>query len=91
MSNEKQFSGLKVFSATKAGDREILGEKITEWVAKNPEMSVVNTVITQSSDSEFHCLTITIFFQGKLTWNPAPAERVPRNDHNSNGRQSQRG
>jgi len=58
------FDGVKVFSATKARDREVLGERITEWMAQNPKYSVVDTVVTQSSDHEFHCLTITVFYQG---------------------------
>jgi hypothetical protein len=58
-----RFDGVKVFSATKAKERELLGERLTEWLDKNPGSRVVDTVVTQSSDHEFHCLTITIFFQ----------------------------
>lgn len=31
-SNGRQMLGLKVFSATKARDRESLGETITDWI-----------------------------------------------------------
>jgi len=55
------FRGVKVFSATKARDRSNLGDKITKWL-REVEPKVVDTVVTQSSDHEFHCLTITIFF-----------------------------
>ena len=58
-----KYNGVKVFSATKAREREILGERFTEWLGQNPSMSIVDTVVTQSSDREFHCLTITVFYQ----------------------------
>jgi len=57
------FTGVKVFSATRAKDREELGEVITRWLRANPGHQVVDKVVTQSSDREFHCLTITIFFR----------------------------
>jgi hypothetical protein len=60
-----QFDGVKVFSATKAKERELLGERLTVWLDANPSIKVVDTVVTQSSDHEFHCLTITVFFQGQ--------------------------
>jgi hypothetical protein len=56
------FDGVKVFSATKAREREELGETITKWLAEHPQYKVVDRIVTQSSDNEFHCLTITIFF-----------------------------
>ena len=57
------FTGVKVFSATKAKDREELGEAITRWIRANPDVRVLDKIVTQSSDSEFHCLSITLFFQ----------------------------
>ncbi len=59
----EKYTGVKVFSATKARDRESLGESITHWLKANQSVEVVNTVVTQSSDREFHCLTITLFFK----------------------------
>ena len=56
------FTGVKVFSATKAKDREELGESITRWIRANPDVRVLDKIVTQSSDSEFHCLSITLFF-----------------------------
>ncbi|MEQ8275712.1 MAG: hypothetical protein RMA76_34220 [Deltaproteobacteria bacterium] len=56
------FNGVKVFSATKAREREELGETITAWLAANPGVEIVDKIVTQSSDNEFHCLTITLFF-----------------------------
>lgn len=56
------FTGVKVFSATKAWEREQISERINEWLAANPGVDIVDKVVTQSSDSEFHCLTITLFY-----------------------------
>lgn len=57
------FTGIKVFSTTLARDREIMGEAITRWLRENPQNEVVDKVVTQSSDKEFHCLTITLFYK----------------------------
>ena len=57
------FTGVKVFSATKAREREELGEQITRWIGANPSARIIDKIVTQSSDREFHCLTITIFFE----------------------------
>ena len=60
---ERMCTGVKVFSATRAKDREELGETITRWLAENPRIHPVDRVVVQSSDREFHCLTITIFYR----------------------------
>ena len=57
-----QYMGVKVFSATKARDRGELGAAITRWLEDHEEIEILDTVVTQSSDSAFHCLTITIFY-----------------------------
>jgi hypothetical protein len=57
------FTGLKVFSTTLARDREAMGENITRWLRENPQNEVVDKIVTQSSDKEFHCLTITLFYR----------------------------
>ena len=54
--------GAKVFTATKAKDREELGETVTRWIRDNPRARILDKIVTQSSDSEFHCLTITLFY-----------------------------
>ena len=60
------FEGVKVFSATKHKDRHELGEKLTEWLeGMEDQITIVDKVITQSSDSEYHCLAITIFWNWK--------------------------
>lgn len=58
-----EWTGMKVFSATKARDRESLGEKVTEWLRSHPKLEIVNKEIRQSSDNEFHCLSITLFYK----------------------------
>ena len=63
------FTGVKVFSTTLARDRETMGETITRWLRENPGVEVVDRVVTQSSDKEFHCLTITLFYRHR---EPAP-------------------
>lgn len=55
------FSSVKVFSATKAKDRESLGERVTDWIrARRPQ--IVSTTVRLSSDNEYHCLTLVFFY-----------------------------
>jgi len=61
-SNNRQFNGVKVFSATMAQERDQLGEKITLWLSAHPGVEIVDKIVTQSSDEAFHCLAITLFF-----------------------------
>ena len=61
----ESFTGLKVFSSTKAGEREVLGEVITKRISENLWLGIVARECRQSSDDEFHCLTITLFFRPK--------------------------
>jgi hypothetical protein len=57
------FTGMKVFSTTLARDREQMGDNITRWIQENPQVEVVDKIVTQSSDKEFHCLTIMLFYR----------------------------
>ncbi len=57
------FTGVKVFSATKAKEREELGETVTRWLRSNEDLEIVDHVVSQSSDDEFHCLSIVLFFR----------------------------
>jgi len=59
------FTGIKVFSTTLARDREQMGETITKWLKDNQNVEIVDKMVTQSSDKEFHCLTITLFYRHK--------------------------
>ena len=60
------FDGVKVFSATKQKERDELGETVTRWLdAKKNDVEIVEKTVTQSSDNEYHCLTITLFYRLK--------------------------
>jgi hypothetical protein len=59
------FTGVKVFSATKAKEREELGENVTRWLRANTDLDIVDRVVVQSSDNEFHCLTMVLFYREK--------------------------
>jgi hypothetical protein len=65
MTNPNVFTGMKVFSTTLARDREMMGENITKWLKENAGIELVDKVVTQSSDREFHCLSITLFYNHK--------------------------
>jgi hypothetical protein len=56
------FNGVKVFCATKFADRACLGETATRWLAEHRELDVVDIVVTQSSDSAYHCITISVYY-----------------------------
>jgi hypothetical protein len=58
----QKYDNVKIFSATKARDRDSLGDRVTEWLRDN-RVEIVNKVVRQSSDAEFHCLTITLFYR----------------------------
>ncbi len=59
------FTGVKVFSATKAKEREELGENVTRWLKSNADLEIVDKVVRQSSDNEFHCFSIMFFYKQK--------------------------
>lgn len=60
------FDRVKVFSATKAKERDGLGEKVTDFL-RGYKGEVVDKIVTQSSDREFHCLAITLFCRDRKT------------------------
>jgi len=58
------YDAVKVFTATKAKEREALGEMMTAWLRRmEGEIEVVDTKVIQSSDQQFHCLTIVVFYR----------------------------
>ncbi|MBT8492782.1 MAG: hypothetical protein KJO07_06955 [Deltaproteobacteria bacterium] len=59
---DRSFNGVKIFSATMMAERDRLGDKVTEWLAKHPNIEPREFVVTQSSDEAFHCLAITLFY-----------------------------
>ena len=52
---------IKVFSVTKARERDELGERVTAWIAANPQVRIVQTVLAQTSDARFHCFSMVLF------------------------------
>ena len=60
-----EFTGVKLFSTTLARDREVMGETVTRWLKDNPGLVIVDKILTQSSDREFHCVTLTLFYREK--------------------------
>lgn len=56
-------TAVKIFSTTLARDREHLGETITRWISDHPGIEIVGKEVRQSSDRQFHCLTIAIFYR----------------------------
>ena len=57
------YDAVKVFTATKAVDRERLGDQVTSWLAEHRGVDIVDTVVRQSSDQQFHCVTILVFYR----------------------------
>lgn len=60
-----RFDGCKVFSATLARDREAMSETINRWLSEHPEVEVVDKTVALSSDRQFHCLTIILFYRDR--------------------------
>ena len=60
------FDGVKVFAVTKQKEREELGETATRWIQeRRDQIEIVDKKVTQSSDSEYHCIALTIFYNHK--------------------------
>jgi len=57
---ENRINLVKVFSVTKARERQDLGERVTAWIQDNPQVKIVNTVVSQSSDQSYHCLSMVL-------------------------------
>lgn len=66
-----KFNGVKVFSATMFQDRQVLGEKVTQWLADHPTYELADMIVTQSSDASFHCVAITVWY-----YDPVAAART---------------
>ncbi len=61
-----QVSGCKVFSATRSMEREELADRINDWLARNREtLEIVDVCARQSSDREFHCVSLIFFYRRK--------------------------
>ena len=55
---QSRINVVKVFSVTKARDRDEVGARVTAWIEANPQLKIVETFIRQSSDHQFHCLSM---------------------------------
>jgi hypothetical protein len=55
-------NGVQVFTATRQRERDSLGETATRWLKEHTNVEIVDWVVTQSSDNEYHCLSITLFY-----------------------------
>ncbi len=62
----ERIDGVKVFSKSKFAERAVMGEDVTEWMRNNPQCRLLQYNVVQSSDREFHCLSIVI------TWTTRP-------------------
>jgi hypothetical protein len=58
----RPYDVVKVFSATKARDRGMIGSRATEYL-RQFSGSCVDKVVRLSSDREFHCLTLILFMK----------------------------
>lgn len=76
--NMHLLNGIKVFSATMVHDRQILGERVTDWMREHSQHEILDVVITQSSDSAYHCIAITVFYRDPslASRSPAPTRRL---------------
>ena len=63
-STQDQINLIKVFSVTKARDREELGQRVTAWIEAHPNVQIVRTVVAQTSDDRFHCLSMILLCIG---------------------------
>jgi hypothetical protein len=63
-------SAVKVFTATRAADRDALGTKLSAWLQQHPELQVERTFVAQSSDASFHCLSIVLFMSDRSKTQP---------------------
>lgn len=53
----------KVISATKAREREELGATVTAFLASPEVKKLVEKEVHQSSDDQFHCVTIVLWYE----------------------------
>jgi hypothetical protein len=66
MAPSTAFNGIKVFSATMLTQRQQLGDTVTAWIASRGDLQIHDIVVTQSSDAQFHCISIVVFFWQSL-------------------------
>ena len=57
------FNGVKVFTGATEMQRKRLGEVVTDWLGSHHDFHIVDMCVLQTSDREYHCVTITIFYR----------------------------
>jgi 1,2-phenylacetyl-CoA epoxidase catalytic subunit len=57
---QNPISAYKVFSVTKARDREQVGDRISTWLETNPQLEIRQAFVRMSSDSAFHCWSLVL-------------------------------
>jgi hypothetical protein len=60
--SDLSINGVKVFSATTYSHRERLGDLVTTWLHEHSDLAVVSVTVSQSSDAEFYCLSIVLYY-----------------------------
>jgi len=55
-----QINLVKVFSVAEVSVHKELGERVTSWIAQNPEVKILRTFVSLTSDSRFHCLSMVL-------------------------------
>ncbi len=56
--------GIKIFSSTTPDKRNTLGEAATAWLTEQRGRIVIDDInVTQSSDAEYHCVSILLFYR----------------------------
>jgi len=63
----RDINGVEIFSASRMRDRGELDARMTAWLRRKQADSrnsfeIVDVVVTQSSDSEYHCYSATFFY-----------------------------
>lgn len=57
------YDRVKIFTATNARNREHLGENVTAFLRDNPNLTLVDKRVLQSSDRAFHCISIVLMLR----------------------------
>jgi len=64
----ERFNQVKVFSVVDASARQTLGDEINRWIGEQGDrIEIVDKAVIQSSDNEYHCLTIILFCRRRDT------------------------
>lgn len=65
-----RINGVKVFAATMHLDRAHMGERVTQWLDEKRKIDgfeLIERTVTQSSDHNFHCISITLWYFEPVT------------------------